>query len=343
MSAAHAALVWPYKAPSNRYIELHKLLLTEIGYQPRPLSLLDLLRGDWRLLLRRDTLITLHWFESRPFRASGRAVSVTGWPTFALIVLLLWAMPARSAYFVHNHAVHDVRGFWRALSVRLIRLLCRVADVRVVHDPGPAAAAAYRADYLPHPLYWDAPGALAPQRAPAASAPPRLSVLGSIRPYKRLDEMLELWPIALPLLIAGRCTPDLEARLRAIIERRGLTPAVKLECGFLGEADFGARLDATDVLLLPHDPESMLVSGGFFEAFGRVPLIVARASPFMRGMAAQHANVRVYERAADLAVLLNAVSAQWPATAPEAHADAARAQFGWATCVRSYHNLLAPR
>lgn len=342
MSAPHTALVWPFRTPSNRYIELHKLLLAEIGYQPRPLSLLGLLRGDWRLLLRRDTLVTLHWFESLPFRASGRALSLTGWPTFSLIVLLLWATPARSVYFVHNHAVHDVQGFWKRLSERLIRLLCQVTSVRVVHDPGPAANVTYRADYLPHPLYWDAPGAPAPRRMPSALAVPRFSVLGSIRPYKRLDEMLEHWPTALPLLVAGRCSEALETSLRAIIERRGLAPSVRLECGFLDEASFAAQLDATDVLLLPHDPESMLVSGGFFEAFGRVPLIIARASPFMRGMAEQHPNIHIYERADELAPLLSAVLADW-STVPDARADAARSQFGWTACVRSYRHLLAPR
>jgi beta-1,4-mannosyltransferase len=336
------ALVWPFRAPSNRYIELHKLLLAEIGYEPRPLMPRELLRGDWRLLLRRDTLVTLHWFESAPFRPSGRAVSVTGWLSFGLVLTLLWMLPARSAYFVHNHAVHDARGAWKALSERLIRLLCRVTSLRVVHDPGPSAAAAYGACYLPHPLYWDAPGAAPPARKAAGAGQPRLSVLGSIRPYKRLDELLEHWPAALPLLIAGRCAPDYEARLRAIIERRRLAPLVRLDAGFLDEPSFAERLDATDVLLLPHDPQSMLVSGGFFEAFGRVPLIVARASPFMRGMAAQHPNVLVYEQAEELGPLLQRLLHDWSAAPPPPSAELARSQFGWATCVRCYREALAP-
>lgn len=304
-----------------------------------------LLRGDWRLLLRRDTLVTLHWLESAPFRPSGRALSLTGWATFGLIALLLWLLPARSVYFVHNHAVHDVRGGWKTLSERLIRLLGRVATMRVVHDPGAGAAAAYAALYLPHPLYWDAPGSRPPTRDATRPAAPRLAVLGSIRPYKRLDELLEHWPQALPLLIAGRCAPELERQLRAVIERRRLAPLVRLETGFLDQAAFGARLDATDVLLLPHDPRSMLVSGGFFEAFGRVPLVVARGSPFMRGMAERHADVLVYERAADLGALLQALVERWsaPAPGPVADADAARAAFGWAACVRSYREALAAR
>ncbi|WP_165393198.1 glycosyltransferase [Rivibacter subsaxonicus] len=332
------ALVWPFNAPSNRYIELHKMLLREIGYEPRALSLWELLCGGWTQLLSRRTLVTIHWLEGRPFRSTGRGLSLTGVPTVACYVLLMLIMPARTAYFIHNHSVHDATGVWKRLSVGVIALLARVARVRVVHDP--SACDAYAASYLPHPLYWDAPDARPPVRRSSEPGHLRVTVLGRIRPYKRIDELLEHWPQDMPLLVAGRCAPDDELQLRAIIARRGLEPSVRLDCGFVDDEAFSAFLDQTDVLLLPHAPGSMLVSGAFFEAFGRVPLIVARGSPFMRLMAEQHSNVHVYELPQDLAALLVAIRQGWMPADADPRAAVARAQFGWSACVRAYRGLL---
>lgn len=332
------AFLLPFRSlGDNQYIELQKLLLTEIGYEVLPLNLRLLFGGAWRILLRRQTLVSLHWFETVPLRASRLPLSVIGCMLFAFYVLLFWLMPARSVYFVHNHAAHDSVGVRRRLSAIAIQVLCRVTTIRVVHDP--TSSVRFGANYLPHPLYWDAPGADPAMRQPSAGQMPRFAVLGAIRPYKRIEELLEHWPVGMPLVIAGRCKPDYEQMLLGLIDKRRLSASVRLECGFLDSSAFAAHLDAADVLLLPHDPDSMLVSGVFFEAFGRVPMIVARATPFMQEMVAQHSNVRTYDAPHDLPELLAGLVNDWHHV-PDPDPDVARAQFGWAACVSAYRELL---
>ncbi|WP_088279085.1 hypothetical protein [Ideonella sp. A 288] len=166
------AFVSPFTNSTNRYIDLHKQLLADSGYDVQPLNLRTLFSARAWGLLRPGNLITLHWLETRPFRHQGtqQALHLRGLLEFACYLLVLLLARAQRVYFVHDHAVHDTAGWQRRVSVALVGLLRWVADRRVVHDP--ACADRYRAEYLPHPLYWDAPGSTTGMPTAAPSVPP---------------------------------------------------------------------------------------------------------------------------------------------------------------------------
>ena len=351
------AYVSPFSNSTNRYIELHKQLLADSGYVVKPLNLRTLFSADAWGLLRAGNLVTVHWLETRAFRHRGalQRLWLRGVLEFALLAAVLAASRACVLYFVHDHAVHDTRGWQRRVSARLVGALCRLADQRVVHDPD--SAARYRAVYLPHPLYWDAPGAAPASAAgaeadaapgtPASPTPPtsprRFGLLGAVRPYKRIDSLLRGWPAGVPLLIRGRTEAGYAAELQALIAERRLAPSVDFVPGQLSDADFDAAMASLDVLILPHADESMLVSGAFFEAAGRVPAILARDSSFVRWAAMRLPNVIAFGSDAALADAVQAL-----ATAPLADAappavcrQAALALFGWAECQRSYRHATA--
>lgn len=338
------AYVSPFVNTTNRYIELHKQLLADCGYAVRPLKLRTLLSKDGRDLLRRDSLVTVHWLETRAFRTRGAAqrLDARGLLEFALLAGVLALARARVLYFVHDHAVHDTTGWQRRFSATLVRLLCRLADQRVVHDP--ESAARYDAQYLPHPLYWDAPGRPAAgtaAREPLASAC-RFGLLGAVRPYKRIDRVLQHWPRGVRLVIRGRCEADHAAALRAIIDERLLAPWVSFEPGQLDDAAFDAALASLDVLLLPHADDSMLVSGAFFEAAGRVPVILARASPFVRWAAARLPDVVAFDDDEALVAAVHRLADEHERRAPRPDARAAALElFGWTECQRRYRHATA--
>lgn len=334
------AFVTPYRMPTNAYIEMQKDLARAGGFEPRPFSVRHLLtQGGLLGLLRRRNIVLVQWLESRPFRPTeaGLRMSVRGSLLFAGYLALLALAPARVVYFVHDHAVHDTENRLRRLSQRLIRLMCRVADLRVVHDPSQCTR--YQAQYLPHPLFWDWPNQPAPvalgSRPQQCDSPPaaplRCAMLGAIRPYKAIDTILQAWPAGQPLLVAGRGSADLVARLRAIIEERGLTDTVTLVPGHQSDAAFHGHLLATDVLILPHAIDTALVSGAFFEAIGQVPRVLARRSPFIDWISSEFDNVLAFDDAADLARLLDGLCSA-PPPAPELAAERARKAFGWLRC-----------
>ncbi|WP_180970404.1 hypothetical protein [Burkholderia sp. WAC0059] len=335
-------LISPFTNTTNAYIEMQKALLAEIGYDVRPLSVRSLLLGEFASLFRRDSVLVFHWLELRAFarRQGGVVLSPKGCLVFAFYCLLIGLARARAIYFVHDHAVHDATGRVRRVSAGMMAVVRALVDCRVVHAPG--FAARYRARYLPHPLYWDAPGHVPPlaARRDNPDGPPTFALLGTIRPYKQIRELLEVWPGECRLDIAGDAEPSYLRALGEVVRRRALVGAVTIEPGFLADDAFERRIAAADVLVLPHAADSMLVSGAFFEAIGRVPMLVAFATPFMRWAAGQFGNVRLFDSMDALPSCVRAVALGWPACrGAAASPEAAREAFGWQACRERYRRL----
>jgi beta-1,4-mannosyltransferase len=341
------AYVTPYRMPTNRYMEFQKALANASGYEPRPFSIKHLFfeGGLWGLLERRN-IVLCQWLETRPFvaRATGSSLrlSPVGLALYLVFLTLLAVTPATVIYVVHDHAVNDAEGALHALSQWFLFTARRVANHRVVHDPG--CQQQYQASYLPHPLFWDReepPGSLSPMplrgRAPAraAGAPLRCAMLGAIRPYKAIDQVLREWPAGMPLMVAGRCSAGLLSSLQNIIKARGLQHTVTVYPKHLSDAEFDHEIDAADVFVLPHASNTALVSGAFFEAIGRVPVIVARRSPFIDWAATQFDGVYAFDAADELPGLLQRVASDSACADGATRARtalAARAAFGHDAC-----------
>jgi beta-1,4-mannosyltransferase len=331
-------LLCPFSNTTNRYIEIQKDLYRSIGYEVMPLSVKSILLGGFTQLFKVDNVLAFHWLEYRPFRRQDGAaqLSLVGTLLFLFYCLLMLIGRAKIVYFVHDQAVHDTVGFNRRLSVRIIGLIRRLADFRVVHAPD--FQAQYDAHYLPHPLYWDGPG-LAPTSPRADRAAPRYSMLGVIRPYKQIDAVLDVWPSDCEVRIAGQGTDDYLAKLNAIVERRSLQNVVHIDARFLSDAEFAQNIIDSDVLILPHAADSMLVSGAFFEAIGRVPLLISRSTPFMSWVARKFNNVMLFDDVSELPKLLRSINESWPTIAQNDSNGMAIDEFGWKTCCRRYEQF----
>lgn len=340
------AYITPFRMPTNAYIEMQKALARDCGFEPRPLSLRHLLLegGGWGLLQRRNIVIA-QWLEMRAFRwhRGHPRLSLGGLLLFAFYVALLRASRAPVVYVVHDHAVHDTAGLGRRVSSWLIGLCRRVADHRVVHDP--TATTLFDATYLPHPLFWDRPNSgrstASAGAARAAGAPLRCAMLGAVRPYKAIDTVLAAWPRGRALVIAGRAEPDMVAGLLHIVARCGLQADVTLDPTHQSEAAFDARLQACDVLILPHASDTALVSGAFFEAIGRVPWLVARRSSFIDWAARQYSQVLAFDRPEELPALLARIDATSEVADPAAMRRTALQAFGWAPCRHAWAAFFA--
>jgi hypothetical protein len=326
-------------------MEMQKALLRDCGFEPRPLSVRHLLfESGWRGLMDRRNLIMAQWIEMRGFRwrVSYPRLSLRGLLVFLFYLLVLKLARAVVIYVVHDHAVHDTAGFGRRVSRWLIGLCRRIADYRVVHDP--QCVALYDATYLPHPLFWDFPGAAGlPSRKPAPLTSMRCAMLGAIRPYKAIDTILEVWPRGRELTIAGRVQPDLLAHLSRIIVQRDLGRDVVLDPTHQSDEAFAERLGACDVLILPHASNTALVSGAFFEAVGRVPWLVARRSSFIDWAARHFSQVLAFDSPVELSALLTQIERTGQST-PVNLADVreiALQHFGWRQCRETWGEFLA--
>jgi beta-1,4-mannosyltransferase len=341
------ALLSPMRNESNAYIAIHRQLLQQAGYDVQPLSIAALARGGWKHLLSSGNVLLLHWPELRPFDFSGDRVRyrLRGWFEWLAYALIVTVSRAPSVYFVHDHAVHDTQGATRRVSEWMIATFGRLCTRRVVHAPG--FAQRYRANYLPHPLYWDVlegarlcPDSNRDDPAASPSSKPRCSILGAIRRYKGIDGLLEHWPADRALYIAGSGAPDYVEELVRIVRRRGLDRVVTIEPRFLTEAEFDERLGSTDVLILPHRPNTMLVSGAFFEAVGRVPVILARSCGFVDWASTRLEGVHRFDADADIGVAVAAALDHRSAESALADRRTAVREFGLDACIEAYSHFL---
>jgi glycosyltransferase involved in cell wall biosynthesis len=262
---------------------------------------------------------------------------------FIIYVLALALARARVVYVVHDHAVHDTTGFKHALSAWAVRLIRRLADVRIVHDP--SFVQLYDAVYAPHPLYWEFANALPaePVASAAAAAPraqPAYGILGALRPYKGIHQLLNHWPAQTPLLVCGKPVGDYADRLRDIIQSKGLQDTVELRPGFLPDAEFARILASLDVVVLPHMSDTMLVSGAFFEAMGRVPIILARTSPFIRWVETQYPGVVGFESDERIEDTLQLVRQRWQSLQGQDPQQFALTAFGRQTILQIYRSSI---
>lgn len=334
------AYLSPFVNETNDYINRVKAIIGECGYEVQPLSFRTLLSPKVLGLWRKENVVLVHWLESRVFSEgrSGARVRPAGLLQFAIYALVLSMMRARLVYFVHDHAVHDLTGWRRSFSVRLIWLLRKLADVRVVHDP--SFCDTYQATYLPHPLYQERNAMSSAPRQTTGSL--RAGILGAIRPYKRIEHIIDVWPEGAELIIRGRSDPAYEALLRERIAKRGDSVNIQLVTGFMSREEFEHEMSQLDALVLPHADASALVSGAFFEAIGATPLVIARSTPFIRWAARQFSGVMPYEREDELAELLRAAETQKAEhrTQLPITADRANSEFGLAHCITRYATAL---
>jgi len=309
------ALVYltPFESSSNEYINIIRNLIKEEEHVVRPLQPKSLRAKDYLTFFKADTFVVYHWVESISFkeRNKGIAFSFSGFLKWIFYYLIALLGRARVIYFIHNHAVHDSKGLSRRFSSLLISIFSKAADVRIVHDPG--CCEKYNAVYVPHPLYSNY--AEEPKGSEAIVnttlsrvldeiKQPLYSIIGAIRPYKKIEDILQLWPSNQSLLIAGKASPEYLKYLQNIIDDRNISSLVKIYSSFLNKAELNLILRISSCIILPHEAGTGLVSGAFFEAIGSGCSVITRSSPFTRTMAETIPEIFNFEVAEDIPGIL---------------------------------------
>jgi beta-1,4-mannosyltransferase len=337
------AYISPFTNDTNDYINRVKSVVQGAGYDVVPLSFRTLLSRGLLGLFKSENVVLVHWLESRVFSEGrgGAKIRPAGLLQFVVYSLVLALMRARFVYFLHDHAVHDLAGWRRNFSMRLIGLLRWLADVVVVHDP--SFCDKYGAVYLPHPLYQEREPKTMPPRSPNVLF--RAGILGAVRPYKRIEHIIDVWPEGPELLIRGRSDPVYEQLLRERIAQRGQGVRIHLNIGFMSREDFEAEIKRLDALILPHADSSALVSGAFFEAIGAVPVVIARSSPFVEWSKKHFESVLSFSEDSELVKMVDLARDHQDSHHASLQLSAIRANdmFGEAACRQEYGAILQGR
>ena len=237
-----------------------------------------------------DTVLHLHWLHLVLRDAGSSAAAEHAIAAFLALLDEHREAGGRIVWTVHNVLPHEARD--EALEARLAAEVARRADViHVLAEGTPSLVAQYfqlpreRLLQVPHPSYAgvyadDISRSEARRRLGLAPNATVYLVLGGIRAYKGLPELLDAWA-TLPadgrrrLVIAG--APLDEPGIPELLSRAAAMPGVLVDARKIPGDEIQVFLRAADVAVLPY--RRALNSGALMLAltFG-VPVVVPRGS-----------------------------------------------------------------
>jgi len=272
---------------TNPYQSLLYSAVREHGLAPVPLSDIErLVELEALQASGIATLLHLHWLHLVLRDADGERDANRLADRFLDRVDRYLAGGGRLAWTVHNILPHDTR--FEAAETRLCaEVAARSSAIHVLtartreHVAPLYDLPAERIFHVPHPSYrgaYEDHVSRLDARHELGLMPDELvlAVVGVIRPYKGLDELLEAWDrVDLDgprrLLIAG--APSEQPGVDALIERAALDPRVLIDARKIPADEMQLFLRAADVAVLPY--RRSLNSGALMLAltFG-LPVIV---------------------------------------------------------------------
>ena len=190
----------------------------------------------------------LNWFEDRVAWNRGLTAFIK-----TLVFLILLRVRFKKVVWVrHNLKPHTE--YSKVTYGVVIRLLNLLSDQTVTHRP----VNEIKSVYVPHPMY-----AFDVSSSGIKDVP--FLWFGAIKRYKGLTELLSSWPSNVQLIIAGKCSDDeLLSEITDVIETRKLK--VTWYNRFLEYDDLNALIARSDIVVMSHSEDSMIVSGIFYHA-----------------------------------------------------------------------------
>jgi len=241
-----------------------------------------------------EIVLHLHWLARVLRGVTSEAEGRDRVTSFLAALDTFLAAGGRLVWTVHNVLPHETR--FPALDLELRRVVVARADVVHVLSAGTVEAAAPSYEipaakvlHVLHPAYLgvypdDVSDADARARNGIAPEDIVFGVVGKLRPYKGLDDLLDAFETlaASPpdarrrrLLIAGM--PAADPSIEALLARSRAHPDVIVDARHIPAEDLSVPLRASDVIVLPY--RASLNSGALLLAlsFGRP--VIAAASP----------------------------------------------------------------
>ncbi|WP_018982685.1 glycosyltransferase family protein [Salinimonas chungwhensis] len=274
MKSTRRVYLYPF-THSNGFIERTKSVLSRQGFSILPLKELYSLNNFKK---REKNSVLLNWYEDQPFRQglSGirRILFIIG---FLLSLLAMRLFSYRIIWLRHNFKPHNLQKTNRLYRL-IIWLMHKISHEIVTLE----RVTAISTQTVRHPLY-KSDIALQEFKEDSASHPRNTEFLyfGVIKPYKRLDALLNAWPEMQPLKIMGKCADADHTRLlHEIIARRGL--AVSWQNAFIEQDALESAVADSRFVIIPHEDGAMISSGTFYMALSLGANVLCFDSAFGR-------------------------------------------------------------
>ncbi|WP_297532760.1 MULTISPECIES: hypothetical protein [Thalassolituus] len=239
---------YPKGDGSNDYLNSCRRIWSYCGFESKPLGGF---RENFFNIRNREELLILNWFEDRiggskrPYMALLKSI---------LLMIVLRLRFRKIVWVRHNYYPHSK--FKIKHHILLVRLLRRISDVALVHRHG--LSKDFR--YASHPLY-------SSESVQTKNRDRDIDFLyfGAVKGYKGLVELLEDWPVEKSLCMLGRSDDlSLTKHIGEVINKRKLD--VTWQNSFIEYDQLCHYIARSKYVVLPHNPNTMIVTGAFYHA-----------------------------------------------------------------------------
>ena len=240
----------PLNNSTNQYSTILSLALSKIFGEVEQFSLrktLNYNRGD---------IVVLNWFENSFVNDAGR-LSLWGCGKFFYFLIAKILRRFNVVLVKHNKYPHSaIKGsLTYYIVLLLLYVLESISNTVIVHSKKETKGKGY--SYVPHPLYNY--HALTSEENKIQSG---FFVFGAIKKYKKIEDLIRIWPDDLNLTIYGLGSEKYVEKLNQLIDDK----RIKIINSFVDDSIVGEIFINNKVCVINHIDESAIVSGVFFLA-----------------------------------------------------------------------------
>lgn len=269
---------YPKYDGTNEYLRCCERIWKKCGYSVYPLPRV---RSLIKSVRTRRSVVVLNWLEDNIAGNKGGFIKLCELVFIAIIVRINFC---KVIWVRHNYKPH--LSYSRVFYWIAIKVLTLISDDVITHRP----VSRFKSQYIPHPLY-DEYFEISTSKSKRDIG---FLLFGAVKPYKKIDILLENWPVNEPLLIAGYCNDQgLEGKIRNIIHSRELKVTWINE--FLTYAALCELIKRAQFTVLSHQDESMIVSGAFYHAISYGSNILTIENAFYREYINQYDFVKSFD------------------------------------------------
>lgn len=245
--------------------------------------------------IRKNDYIFFNWLENLIIR-NGR-FNVIGFSKAFLILTIFRLSLGRVVFVKHNNYPHDCCKDDIEKAKKAIRFFEKLANIVIVHSLPDTYG---NNVYVPHPLYKNISNSTLINKNNDTYV-----IFGRILPYKKIENVIEIFPVNKKLIIAGSCTD--KEYLQKLKSISYLKENIEIIPKFLEENEIKSLVEESAGILITHNDDDMIVSGSFFYAMTLKSRVYALETPFFKWVEEQIGNeyVTTFSDLCDLEYAIN--------------------------------------
>lgn len=263
---------FPMESGSNSYPVRMRDILSQLG-DVKGASVKELALELTRFDFKKDDCIIINWIESEVLNPKGK-FSLRGALKVLIKIFIFKIKFKKVIYVLHNLYPHQTDKSSVNNVVKFIGLIEFFSSNVIVHSP---KLLMVNRSYIPHPLY-NYP--LEVKLRDVSSVDKDLFVIfGRIVPYKKIEEVISVFPENKKLIILGKCEDIVYLEKLKLLSLNKKN--IKIMPEYMKDKEVEKLINSSNGMIINHADKDMIVSGSFFYGITLGARILSVETPFL--------------------------------------------------------------